>query len=209
MHEFQREIRRQAAMREITRLYHFTPARNARSILCNGLASRNVLASHDIEFFASDTMRLDEMLDAVSVSIHSINSRMFAAKKREYRDDWLILELDASILWTHSCRFCRTNAAASEIRKHRGFLGGPWAFAKMFEDRPVSQTDDTSIRSKLQRAPFHPTDESAEVQVLDPIGPELIIDVTVRNQRVKGELESVMKEVGQIRPIEIYEEAFN
>ena len=148
------------------------------------------------------------MLDAVSVSIHSINSWMFEAKKRDYRDDWLILELDASILWTHSCRFCWTNAATSEVRKHRGFLGGPWAFEKMFEDRPVSQIDDRSYRSEFQRAANHPTNESAEVQVLDPIAPELIIDVTVRNQRVKGELESAMKEVGQFRPIEIYEEVF-
>lgn len=164
--------------------------------------------ANGVEFLVTDLMRLDGELDAVCLSIHSINGQMFDAKKRQYGGEWLILEIDASILWTHSCRFCRTNAAATEMRRHGGFLGGPWAFSTMFEDRAVSLSDGRSYRSVFQRADCQPTDQSAEVQVFNSISPDAIVGVTVRNQSVKNELETLMHEVGQVRPVEVYEDIF-
>lgn len=206
--EYRAKIRRMATERGVSRLYHFTRAENARSILSHGLASRNVLLDNGIDFLATDSMRLDEHLDALSLSVHWINSAMFDKKKREIGGEWLILEIDASLLWTHSCRFCWANAATSEMRRQRAFLGGPWAFGMMFEDRPISHADGRSYRKVFQRADNRPTDDAAEVQVLDPIAPELIIDVTVRNDIAKDWLGALMQEVGQIRPIEVYADIF-
>ena len=189
-------------------MYHFTPAWNGRSVLLNGLVSRNFLLAHDVEFVATDAMRLDDHLDAVSVSIHSINESMFIKKEREYGGEWLIFELNASLLWTHSCRFCWKNAATSEIRNKKGFLGGPWAFSKMFEDRAIISTDDRSFRDVLERTDCQPTDNSAEVQVFHPISPNTIINVIVRNERVKVELEALMQEVEQVKPVVVCEEIF-
>lgn len=207
MQKYRDDIRRGAAARGVKRLYHFTRAENARSILTHGLVSRNMLLDNEVEFFATDSMRLDGFLDAISLSIHSINTAMFDAKKREHGGEWLIFEIDASVLWTHSCRFCWANAATSEMRQHRGFLGGSWAFEQMFQDRSISLIDDRSYR-EAHRASNQPTDEAAEVQVSDPIAPDLIVDVTVRNQAMKDRLDAMMQEIGQIRPIEIYADIF-
>jgi hypothetical protein len=208
MRPYQYEIKREAVRRGVSRLYHFTPAWNARSILCNGLASREVLQQYGVDFFITDSMRLDNHLGTVSVSIHSINESMFSAKTRNSLGEFLIFELNASILWTHNCRFCWKNAASSELRKHTGFLGGPWAFAKMFEDRPVSHIDGRSCRSIFQIQNCEPTDNSAEVQVFDPIDTELIVRVIVRTQRVKDGLEALMQEIDQQKPVVINEEVF-
>lgn len=208
MQRYQYDIRKEAVTRGISRLYHFTHAGNARSILSNGFLSRNVLLANGVDFLATDTMRLDDQLDAVSVSIHSINESMFAAKKREYGGEWLIFEINASLLWTHSCRFCWKNAATSEIRGKNGFMGGPWAFSKMFDDRAISSIDNRSYRGVFERANCEPTDNAAEVQVFDPIAPDLIIDVTVRSQRIKDELEVLMQEINHVKPVVVYEEIF-
>jgi hypothetical protein len=203
------EVRKLVAARGISRLYHFTRAENARSILSHGLVSRNVLLHNDVEFFPTDAMRGDDRLDALSLSIHWINTAMFERKKRELGGEWLILEIDASVLWTHSCRFCWANAASTEMRRYqRNFLGGPWALQKMFDDRSVSLADGRSYRDVFQRPDNRPTDEAAEVQVLDPISPDLIIDATVRNRVAKNWLSDVMHEVGQVRPIAIYADIF-
>jgi hypothetical protein len=202
------KIWQEARRRGISKLYHFTPAGNVRSILLYGLHSRQTLLAHDVDFYVTDPHRFDERLDGVSLSVHSINEAMFEAKNRDYRGQLVVLELDASLLWTHSCRFCWTNAAAKEIRDHRGHLGGPWAFSRMFEDRPVSLLDTRPARSAFQRPDCQPTDSQAEVQVLDPVSPDAIIDITAGSRMVKDELEAVMAEIGVERPVVLYEELF-
>ena len=208
MERYQQEIKQEAQGRSIAELFHFTPIGNLRSILFNGLASRNVLHENGIAFLSTDRLRLDGHLDGISVSIHSINESMFAAMRREYRYEWVIFGLRASILWTHPCRFCWSNAATKEIRNHSGSIGGPWAFRKMFDDRPVSLTDERSLRSVCLRGDFEPTDNAAEVQVLNSIHPDLILGVIVRNQEVKAELEDLIREIDRFRPVFVNEEAF-
>jgi hypothetical protein len=152
-------------------------------------------------------MRLDDRLDGVSLSIHSINHGMFSAKKRTFRHEWVILAFDASILWTHPCRFCWVNAASRDIPRH-SFLGGPWAFKKMFEDHAISLADSTSMRNAQFRKEFEPTNNDAEVQVLSPIAPELILGGIVRNKEVKFALEELMKENCRVKPVEVDEKLF-
>lgn len=208
LQRYQREIRELALERGVRELFHFTPAENVESILLNGLASRAYLQEHSIPFRATDRMRLDECLDGVSLSIHSINQSMFSAKKREYVGEWVILAFDASILWTQPCRFCWVNAASREIRNHSGFIGGPWAFEKMFEDRSVSLTDGRSLRSIWLREDFEPTNNDAEVQVLSPISPSLLLGAIVRSHEIKNALEGLMKECDSVRPVIVNDELF-
>jgi hypothetical protein len=207
LEQYQKDIKDLAEARGISRLYHFTRAENARSILTHGLVSRDILVANGVEFLVTDEFRFDDQLDAMSLSIHSINSDMFDAKKRELGGEWLILEVDARVLWTLPCRFCWANAASYEMRKYkRKFLGGPWAFDRMFDDRLLA--DGSSYRGESQRPDNRPTDLAAEVQVLKPITRELIIDVTVRNQIGKDWLSALMQEVGHVRPIAIYADIF-
>ena len=203
MKRYQYKIKRLANQREITQLYHFTPVGNAESILRNGLVSRNILLENNVDFSFTDIIRLDNQLDAVSLSIHTINVDMFNAKDRDLKCDWIIIELDASILWTHCCRFCCTNAASSEIRKHIGFIKGPWAFEKMFEDSTNYSNDGKSKRQKFELMDYDPTNNDAEVQVLDPIEPDLIVDISVRNQRMKNKVENLMQKVEFIKLVVI------
>lgn len=209
MQNHQRKVRDIAISKGIKSLYHFTPARNAASILSHGLVSRQVLDDHGVEFYVTDAFRLDGRLDAISLSIQSINIEMFSRKMREIAGDWLIIELDASILWTHNCRFCWTNAAASEITSKRGSLGSPWAFATMFDDKPVNISDKSSYRERYGRTAAQPTDMQAEVQVLDHIDPSLIVDFTVKNEAVKRHLEVIMHALKVVRPVVINANIFS
>lgn len=208
MQDYQRDIKRIAAARDIQRLYHFTPAVNAASILKNGLASQQVLQAHGIDFYAPDQKRYDNRLGALSLSIHSVNESLLSRKIGEHGGDWLILELEASILWTHRCRFCWTNAASSEVTNYRGFLGGPWGIKEMFRDRSISALDTRSQREIYGRLDNQPTDNQAEVQVFDPIDSNLIVDITVKNTRVKRDLETLMDRIDERRPVVISERIF-
>ncbi|WP_171049085.1 DarT ssDNA thymidine ADP-ribosyltransferase family protein [Rhizobium sp. MHM7A] len=208
MKDYQREIEKLARSKGIEKLYHFTPAVNAASILKNGLASQQLLQAHDIDFYAPDQYRFDDRLSALSLSIHSINEALLKKKIAEHGGDWIILEIEASILWTHSCRFCWTNAASSEVANYRPFLGGPWGFEEMFKDRPVSAIDLRSQRDTYGKRKNQPTDIQAEVQVFDPIDSDLIVDLTVKNPRVKREMEALMERIGERRPVVINEQIF-
>lgn len=209
MRTYQSEIRDEARRRGVHQLFHFTLASNVKSILTHGLASQVVLEERGIPFIATDKMRLDDCLEGVSLSIHSINQSMFAAKKRANQEEWVILSFDASILWTHPCRFCWVNAASREIRNHPGFIGGPWAFRKLFEDRATSSIDGNSVRESRSREDYEPTENDAEVQVLSPISAELILGAVVRNDGVKEALEELLGDVGRAMPVIVFEEFFS
>ena len=202
------KIRKAVRERGITALYHFTPLVNLESILINGLLSRCILDEHSIPYTPTDGRRYDGQPDAISLSIHDINWSMFSVKLKRQRRRWAIIEFEASVLWTHACRFCWANAASREIRDHRGFIGGPWAFDMMFEHSVVSVNDDRSCREVNDTPDYMPTRNDAEVQVLEPIAPELIRDVTVASDRDQTSLQAWMEASGQVRPIVISPDVF-
>ncbi|MFC3216145.1 DarT ssDNA thymidine ADP-ribosyltransferase family protein [Novosphingobium panipatense] len=154
-------IRSIAVDRDVRFLLHFTQAADLTGIVKHGLWPRRDLAAADHLAYASDYGRLDGNEDAVSVSISRVNGPMFAAKRRKSGHvDWIVLVLSATILWTHDYRFCWRNAARNEVKNHRGYCGGPWAFAQMFAGGEEERRD---------LAPHFSTDPEAEVQVLQPI----------------------------------------
>lgn len=162
------KIRASALKRGIPHLLHFTPTENLASIAAYGIHSRRKL--QDLAYRPSAEDRLDGSSDAISVSVTRLNSWMFASKRKLSRvHDWTVLMLSPSILWTHSCRFCWTNAASNEIAR-KGFLGGPWAFDEMFR----RSTPESHLLPEAC-----PTHSDAEVQVLESIAPTLIIGAVV------------------------------
>jgi hypothetical protein len=199
MEEYQRKIQAEARRRGIQRLYHFTPIDNLGSILTHGLVSRQVLKQNGIPFAHTDGW-LEDGTDCVSASIHSLNLAMFDRKKRE-RGGWAVVGIDASVLWTHGCRFAWTNSASSEIRNQRGFRGGPHAFGMMFQDRPVNAADGRSMRAVLRRGDHQPTENDAEVEVVHLISPELILHVIVGGASHKEAVEAFMAENGMTKPV--------
>lgn len=203
------KLRQRAQSRGITSLYHFTPLPNLESILHNGLLSRQTLDQHQAPYLYTDGWRNDGRLDAVSLSIHDINRAMFASKVKTSRCSWVILEVDASVLWTHPCRFCWTNAASSQIVNHRGFLGGPWAFDQMFTDTELSAIDPRSSRG-VRQTPLHtPTRNDAEVQVLAPITPDMIRDVTLTRHEDRHIVEAITQGARRVLPIEVVPEVLS
>lgn len=170
------KIRDRALRRDIPYLVHFTQARNLSSIVTYGLLSRAELLARGLDAFASDSYRLDEKADAISVSISAINWEMFKAKQKTFgRNAWIVLLLDPSILWTHNCRFCSRNAASRAMREHTGRLDGPYGFAQMFSDNPPRPAfQGSSYRTETGIPDFLTTRPDAEVQVFGPIAPDAI-----------------------------------
>jgi len=163
------KIRHEAAWRDIRYLLHFTPIENLTGIVTNGFLSRADLKERGLDAYGSPH-RLDREDRAISVSISAVYPKMFKAKQQAAgHPRWVILLLDASILWTHRCRFLRRNGGKRAVLNHTGYLGGPWGFSQMFsgEDRP------SGIPDRLTTYP------DAEVQVFDPISAEMILEAWV------------------------------
>jgi hypothetical protein len=193
---YQNEIRSIVEDRDIRFLFHFTQAANLPGIVRCGLLSRRTLAESECLGYASDQYRLDDNLDAVSVSISQVNKAMFDLKRRKSgHSDWVVLVLSPKILWKYNCLFCWYNAAKKEIKYHKGWRGGPWAFAQMFDG-----TDD----ERKGLALCYPTYPEAEVQVLGSIEPKYILGVVVDRQEMVGPVEAVLNELPEgLKPVEV------
>ena len=182
---YRADIRSRAKDREVQFLFHFTQSANLPGIVKHGLMSRKKLGGPEYSVYASDQYRLDENEDAVSVSISRVNEAMFASKRRKSgHSNWAVLVLSSEILWTYDCRFCWTNAAKKQIKNHRGWRGGPWAFNEMF-------AGDDAVRSGLERC--YPTDAEAEVQVLETIASKYILGAIVNRPEMVGSVERALK----------------
>jgi hypothetical protein len=162
----------------ITSLVHFTHVNNLASILLQGLLSRNALERLPTERRPkfNDEFRIDGCKEAVCLSISFPNYKMFYPLSHENPSEWVILLLDASILWELDCAFCHENAASNNVR----FIPLPdrknfQALARMYTDHP------TNVRSKLHIPDYYPTHPQAEVLVFDAIHPRYIRSVHFSN----------------------------
>ena len=162
--------------RNIATLVHFTRIENLQNILQEGLLSRSLLETGEQQFLFNDNDRVNGHKDAVCLSISFPNYQMFyrirkqKEKTQEASDSqWIVLLLDAKVLWELECAFCQRNAAhkavTSTLLKDRK---RPKALKGMFEDFYDIKHQDLSIP---QDYPTHP---QAEVLVFDPISVQYI-----------------------------------
>lgn len=164
------EIQSEANKRGIQGLLHFTQIWNLPGIVTHGLLSRVDLNARGLDAYGSSAYRHDRKNQAISLSISAIYPKMFMAKQQEVgHPHWVVLVLDPSILWTHRCRFLYRNAGKSELKRRTSFLGGPWGFCQIF-------ANDGRLSGMPDCLPTYP---DAEVQVFEPILPELILEAWV------------------------------
>lgn len=164
----------------ITKLYHFTRVENLASILQNGIIPIQQLKNSGVSYFNNDKMRLDRCQNANCVSIGFPNYKMFyKLRQQDVNADWVVLELDASILYNFVCAFCRSNAArydiaAQSLNKRIGLA----ALDAMFDEQ----------EHKRSNIPYYyPTDPQAEVLVFGSIPPEYIEKIYIENYSVYAE----------------------
>lgn len=171
--------------RDITTPVHFTGVENLQSILHRGLLGRSVLEENRLPFLFSDNIRLDGHKEAVCLSISFPNYGMFYKVRQTLSDHhWIVLLIDAKVLWELDCLFCTENAAAATIRgKSLGEKREPDMLKAMFEGG-YTDKQGTLVRRSAQIPKNYPTHPQAEVLVLDPIPAENILSVHFDNNEV-------------------------
>ena len=174
-------IQERAIRRGITRLCHFTPSRNLAHIVSDAsgvLASRHLQDNESAIFNPTDKDRLDGYPDHVCCSIQYPNGWYFkkARSKEILFRDWVVLLIDAHYVWQTGTKFSPRNAAAGHGRLVQTGLA---AFDALF----AQSVDGVQT---FRRGPKHPdwlpTDEQAEVLILDRIGLRDIRGFVVRDE---------------------------
>ena len=165
------QIRQICTERDITTLVHFTRGENLQSILLQGLLGRSHLETRGQDFLFNDADRADWHPEANCLSISFPNYQMFWRIRRKTEEikkvkdsQWIVLLLDAKVLWELDCAFCQDNAARKAVsstsledRKR------PDALEAMFGDFYNIRHQDLLIPKN------YPTHPEAEVLVFDPI----------------------------------------
>lgn len=167
--------------RQIEHVLHFTRLENLPGILAHGIRSRSDLTESTFDVYASDADRLDQEDRAVSVSISCYYPLMFEAKRYRAGDNpWAILILHPSILWGHHCLFFRHGAAKNATKYENGKRYGGFALEKLFDDCSLElHPQKIGFRDECGLPPSWPTFSEAEVQVMNPIGPDYIMGAWV------------------------------
>jgi len=174
--------------REITTLCHFTRIENLKSILQRGLGGRRILEESEIQFLWNDCHRYDRCPEANCLSISFPNYQMFYKLRQEKQkiegvndSQWIVLLLDAKVLWELECAFCQLNAAdiavtsiPLEDRKR------PEALKGMFADFYHIKHQDLSIPKN------YPTHPQAEVLVFNRIPVQYIKAICFGNVDAKN-----------------------
>lgn len=157
--------------RGIENLIHFTHIENLNSILSDGLIPRTTLERDRKSFSSNDDLRLDGYQSSISLSVSFPNYGMFykyRSRSNEKTVDWVVLELDPSILWKLESAFCYKNAASGEMTKISvNERKQPEYLHKMFDDNGQNRQD-------LNLYDNNPTDPQAEVLCFGSISPEYI-----------------------------------
>ena len=116
------------------------------------------------------------------MSISFPNDLLFSRFRYEYsggnRSEWVVLLLDAKVLWELDCEFCQENAASNAVR-HISWeeKKKPDALESIF----IEEHRDTKGKVYQRHSPripqHYPTHPQAEVLVRYRIGPEYIKEV--------------------------------
>lgn len=169
--------------RDIKFVLHFTRLENLKSILENGLKSRQFLQDNNSTSTFNDLHRYDGCKNAICCSIDHPNYKMFYQLRQEnLEQEWVVIGIKKSVIWKKDCAFCVENAASSNVtsipleeRK------GKKAFKRIFQEDVNKPT-----REELGIIDACPTNPQAEILVFDDIEPENIVGVAFQNRdRVK------------------------
>lgn len=158
-----------ATARNIKYLFHFTQVGNLSSILAHGLLPKSHIAANGINALTNDLYRLD-FTDGLCLSVSFPNYKMFyPLRQNSPEKQWVVLVINANVLWELDCAFCRENAAKSSVTsiplaQRRGLR----ALQAMFEDYNGPRNE----QNIPENYPSHP---QAEVLVFDRISPEHIL----------------------------------
>ncbi len=156
--------------RGIEKLCHFTRVENLSSILRLGLWGRTQLERNGISFLRIDQNRFDGHREAVCLTISFPNYRLFYGKREEHlnlfrveHNQWVVLLLEASLLYELECAFCTNNAADNRVaRIPIGDRMKPEALESMFRDFP-------NFSRNRQLPMNYPTSPQAEVLVFESV----------------------------------------
>lgn len=165
--------------RSIKNLIHFTATSNINSILQNGIMSKDTLTHQGMSHTHNDEMRLEGLLNSISLSIEFPNYSMFS-KYRLYDNpkDMAVIQIDPKVLLDKDCAFYHTNAASVD------FHGIPLQELKKYESwsSMFSELYKGINRTELCIPPNYTTHPQAEVLCFDRIEPEYIKCITFENQ---------------------------
>ena len=176
LHHREFQIQQICVERGIQTLCHFTRIENLKSILQRGLVGRSILEEIEIQFLSNDPDRYDRCPEANCLSISFPNYQMFYRLRKKKQkiegvndSQWIVLLLDAKVLWELECAFCQLNAADNAVtnipledRKR------PEALKGMFADFYHIKHQDLSIPKN------YPTHPQAEVLVFNRISVQFI-----------------------------------
>jgi hypothetical protein len=170
-----------ATERQIRFLMHFTRLENLDSILAKGLVPRDQLEKED---GCNDDVRLDRT-NAICASIEFPNYLMFyKLRQQNPGTEWVVLVINASVLWSTRVAFCQCNAASNVVTaiplEDRMSLQ---AFQEMYGDFEEKRRASLDIPVK------YPTHPQAEVLLLDGVSRNAILGVIVQRDELKLQLE--------------------
>lgn len=171
------EIENMMGSRGIKYLCHFTPIDNLKSILNNGLYSREYIEDNLPSALWTDDVRAEGLKHGICLSLSFPNDKMFYKKRKETEGihEWAVIILDArKVILDFDCAFFATNAAFSDYRNRplSDFMHSN-AFDGLFRDKV--ETRNGPVVRKAGLGDKYPTDVQAEVIVFDHIFPDAII----------------------------------
>ncbi|MCK9595108.1 MAG: DUF4433 domain-containing protein [Candidatus Omnitrophica bacterium] len=197
-------IKKECGKKGISRLCHFTSSRNLGFIL---KGEKGILATRHLEederalFIPTDLKRLDGHKNHICCSIEYPNPWFFssARSKEALFKDWVVLLIKPDYLWEEKTLFCPCNAAASYGNRIKSGITG---FLDLFQAE-VSGSQGKRYTRTSTHLLCCPTDNQAEVLVLDCIQLSDIFGVIVRDRtQAKNEiLRLKMSNIDQIPDI--------
>ena len=197
-------IRDRANERGISRLCHFTPSRNLGHIVTDQigvLSSTRLNGDERCVFNPTDCERLDGFPDHVCCSVQYPNAWYFrkARGNDQLFRDWVVLFIRPHYLWDSGTKFCHRNAAAGRGKE---VAEGLAAFESLFAPSVRGSRGMTFQRLSAHPS-WLPTDEQAEVLILDMVEHDDLLGVAVADE-AQGRREIARLVQLEVEPPPIY-----